>query len=684
MKATEESKMEFLFRNSASKLSTKRKLSASKGKQVQTSITAFAKKNDDTVQPSTSKPVEKSTVQTVDLTDNDGDTAVSNNDDTDFYRNLLSHPNPVSQHKRELLPKTQLEPKSFEVNKENVEHSHHFSPSPPPVVDVTSPIVKFADSKEGDKFPFDSDDDDCFVGPSPQKPAIHARNRRSLQSRLSPANAEQVLPKVDDRQSVNPFSIQHYLTVIDKAMTEGSKRISMKKNPKFLKPADREDLLGIKVSCLEAKISLYEAQLENQMVPKREEVKVLDDFVAKIDTKLQTQPFNAQDASSLSRSTSVITSGSLAQTNNSTRRSLPLPDSPDFEVDYEDRPNSSNNSGRKSPVLHTSLSQSRQSNDGSKGDQSSAPSSSKFTFQALPSKSASPMVQTNFEDDDDVNLFPENPLEFATFDFQTSTQQKKGQVAPSQFVECVDSPRASISSRSPPRSAFPRKLSSTFEPDNFDDFPPAPSLENDEDDQFTQFSQAGDETELNFIGEATNDGSDPALLRRDLSFSVDVFNKLRKKFGMHKFRQNQLQAVNAALLKMDCFVLMPTGGGKSLCYQLPATVTNGVTVVISPLVSLIYDQVTKLTGLGIPAEHLSGDNWQRQREVYGQLRRHPPELKLLYVTPEKLSASQTLLEILRDLNRRGALDRFVIDEAHCVSQWGHGKKHLMYIPTDQE
>src|SRR5499427_2580921 len=148
----------------------------------------------------------------------------------------------------------------------------------------------------------------------------------------------------------------------------------------------------------------------------------------------------------------------------------------------------------------------------------------------------------------------------------------------------------------------------------------------------------------------------------DLAAAQDLLHSV---FGFASFRPGQAEVVAAILDGEDVLAVMPTGSGKSLCYQLPALMRDGLTVVVSPLIALMRNQVAQLKSYGVAAASLnSTNNFDENRTILEQIARG--ELRLAYVAPERLAKPETIA-----LFRRAKVGLLAVDEAHCISQWGH-------------
>lgn len=168
------------------------------------------------------------------------------------------------------------------------------------------------------------------------------------------------------------------------------------------------------------------------------------------------------------------------------------------------------------------------------------------------------------------------------------------------------------------------------------------------------------------------DTSPAAWNREDFPWSAKVKAVLRGVFKLQKFRPLQLETINVIMAKKDIFLVTPTGGGKSLCYQLPALCSDGFTLVICPLISLMEDQLMALKHLGISATMLnSSSSTEHVKWVHAEMLNKNSRLKLIYVTPEKIAKSKMFMSKLEKAYEAGRLTGVAVDEVHCCSQWGH-------------
>lgn len=158
----------------------------------------------------------------------------------------------------------------------------------------------------------------------------------------------------------------------------------------------------------------------------------------------------------------------------------------------------------------------------------------------------------------------------------------------------------------------------------------------------------------------------------NLILMSNLTESLNKYFGFNSFRETQEKIIKGALKGYDQLVILPTGSGKSICYQLPALIQDGYTIIISPLMSLIKDQVANLKNKGInSAAVFSGNTEKDKMKIYSSILRNEADFKIIYTTPESIESNITFLKCISHMMKEKQLNRFVIDEAHCISLWGN-------------
>ncbi|XP_038123732.1 ATP-dependent DNA helicase Q1 isoform X2 [Cyprinodon tularosa] len=182
------------------------------------------------------------------------------------------------------------------------------------------------------------------------------------------------------------------------------------------------------------------------------------------------------------------------------------------------------------------------------------------------------------------------------------------------------------------------------------------------------------------VGPSSSKSAGPAISKQELKqydgadfpWSKELERHLKNTFHLPTFRPLQLRAINLTMAGRDLFVVMPTGRGKSLCFQLPALCSEGFTLVITPLVSLMEDQIMYLKSLDIPAVMLNASSSKEHAKlVMAGMSDPKAPFKLVYVTPEKIAKSKLLMSRLEKAYKAKLLSRIAVDEVHCCSQWGH-------------